>query len=68
MNQYAPSSKGAAKKDHIAMMLFVKYNRLPMPNLRLSDADVEALITYMSDPTKHIGNVISAAGEGGAGN
>jgi protein SCO1/2 len=38
-----------AEKDPIATQLFVKYNRLLMPNLKLSDADVDALIAYMAD-------------------
>jgi protein SCO1/2 len=59
-----------AEKDPIATQLFDRYNRLPMPNLRLSDADVEALITYMvdSDSTKHVDKAITAARKGGAGN
>jgi len=59
-----------AEKDPIATQLFERYNRLPMPNLRLSDGDVDALITYMadSDSAKHAGNAITAAGKRGAGN
>jgi len=59
-----------AEKDPIATQLFERYNRLPMPNLRLSDADVDALITYMadSDSAKHVGNAITVAGKRGAGN
>lgn len=36
-----------SEKDPVATDLFNQYNQMPMPNLRLSDADVEALITYM---------------------
>jgi len=59
-----------AEKDPIATQLFERYNRLPMPNLRLSDADVEGLINYMadSDSAKHVGNAITVAGKRGAGN
>jgi protein SCO1/2 len=55
-----------AEKDPIATQLFSRYNKLPMPNLRLSNADVEALITYMAhaDKAKRVGN----ARKGGAGN
>jgi protein SCO1/2 len=50
-----------AEKDPIATQLFDRYNRLPMPNLRLSDADVEALITYITDS-----NSLKKVGKGGA--
>ena len=36
-----------AEKDSIATDLYNRYNKLLMPNLKLSDADVEALIAYM---------------------
>lgn len=36
-----------AEKDPIATDLFNRYKELPMPNLRLTDSEVEALITYM---------------------
>ncbi|TAK59658.1 SCO family protein [Methylobacter sp.] len=38
------------EKDPIATDLFNRYKKLPMPNLRLTDADVEALIKYMESP------------------
>ena len=41
-----------AEKDPIALDLFNRYNKLLMPNLRLSDTDVEALITYMEAYSK----------------
>lgn len=37
-----------SEKDPIAIDLFNRYKKLPMSNLRLSDADVEALIEYMA--------------------
>jgi protein SCO1/2 len=37
-----------AEKDPLAMQLFERYNRLPMPNLRLSDSEVNALMQYMA--------------------
>jgi protein SCO1/2 len=37
-----------AEKDPVAIELFNRYKQLPMPNLRLSDTDVEALIDYMA--------------------
>ena len=36
-----------AEKDPIATALYEKYNQVLMPNLRLSDRDVEALIGYL---------------------
>jgi len=52
-----------AEKDPVAMQLFVKYNRLPMPNLKLSDADVDALIAYMADSAEPADNAIATAEE-----
>lgn len=37
-----------AEKDPLALALFKKFNELPMPNLRLSDVDVTALIDYLA--------------------
>lgn len=56
-----------AEKDPIATQLFVKYNEIAMPNLRLSDADVDALITYMADSAKQIGDAMATNSEGSAG-
>jgi protein SCO1/2 len=36
-----------AEKDPIAIDLYNRYNKILMPNLRLNDADVEALIGYI---------------------
>ncbi|MGR8931789.1 MAG: SCO family protein [Gammaproteobacteria bacterium] len=36
-----------SENDPIATALFNQYQQLPMPNLRLSDSDVQALIAYM---------------------
>ncbi len=38
------------EKDPIAIELFNRYNKLSMPNLRLTDSDIEALIEYMEKP------------------
>ena len=53
-----------AEKDPIATQLFDQYQKLLMPNLKLSDADVEALIAYMANPNKRAGKTISAAEKG----
>ncbi|MFA5923820.1 MAG: SCO family protein [Methylococcaceae bacterium] len=41
-----------AEKDPLALDLFNRYKKIVMPNFRLSDADVEALITYMEATSK----------------
>ncbi len=41
-----------ADKDPIAVELYKRYNKILMPNLKLSDADVEALIVYMEASSK----------------
>lgn len=44
--------KMLAEKDPIAINLYNRYNKIQMPNLRLGDADVEALITYIKENSK----------------
>jgi len=39
-----------SEKDPIAIELFNRYQKLPMPNLRLTDTDIEALIAYLEAP------------------
>ena len=34
-------------KNPLALALYKQYNQLPMPNLRLTDNEVEELITYL---------------------
>lgn len=41
-----------AEKDPIATALFNQYKKVLMPNFRLSDSDVEAIIKYMEDSSK----------------
>jgi protein SCO1/2 len=41
-----------AEKDSIALELFARYNKLPMPNLGLNDVDVAALIDYMASASR----------------
>ena len=55
--------KMLAEKDALAMQLFERY-RLPMPNLRLTDADVQALITFMEDEDKKRSNRLTLKGVG----
>ncbi len=44
-----------AERDPIALKLFKRYKKMLMPNLRLSDNDVEALISYMEASDKVVG-------------
>ena len=39
--------KMLSERDPIATSLYDKYKRVPMPNLRLGDPDVDALLTYL---------------------
>lgn len=39
------------ENDSIAQAMFVEYKKVKMPNLKLADADVEALLHYIQDET-----------------
>ena len=41
-----------AQNDPTALALYQQYKNLPMPNLRLSDADVESLMQFLSEREK----------------
>lgn len=43
-----------AEKDPIAIALLNQYKKVLMPNFRLTDSDVEALIKYMEETSKEI--------------
>jgi copper(I)-binding protein len=43
-----------ANKDALAMALFVKYNELAMPNLRLNRMEAEDLLDYMATETDRL--------------
>ncbi len=43
-----------AQKDPLAMQLYEKYERLAMPNLRLGDIEVDALLTYLAQETERL--------------
>ncbi|HEX6829309.1 MAG TPA: SCO family protein [Burkholderiales bacterium] len=55
-----------AEKDPIAMVLYEKYNQVFMPNLRLSDGDVEALIGYLEAESQRLGTASGTGPEPGA--
>lgn len=38
-----------AEKDPLATELFARYNKVAMPNLRLNDAEVDALLRYLDE-------------------
>lgn len=40
------------EKDPLALSLYEKYNRVPMPNLRLSDTDVDNLVEYIREESQ----------------
>jgi protein SCO1/2 len=42
------------EKDPISVSLFEAYDKVPMPNLKLSDVDVDALIKYLSEESEKI--------------
>jgi len=46
--------KVLAEKDPLAMELFVRYNNLPMPNMRLNDKDAQALLDYLDEESLRI--------------
>jgi hypothetical protein len=40
-----------AERDPLALELFEKFSEAPMPNLKLCDEDVQALIDYLAHST-----------------
>lgn len=50
-----------AEKDPIATALFERYNRIAMPNLRLSRVDIEALVAYLDGQALPAARTASAA-------
>lgn len=43
-----------AEKEPLASLLYEQYNRLAMPNMRLGDTEITALITYLEEETSRI--------------
>ncbi|MBH3409398.1 SCO family protein [Pseudomonas putida] len=43
-----------AEKEPLATLLYEQYNRLAMPNMRLGDTEITALITYLQEETARI--------------
>ncbi|MCY1435734.1 hypothetical protein D9M71_518390 [compost metagenome] len=42
------------EKEPLATQLFEQYDRVAMPNLLLSNSDIEALISYMDEETRRL--------------
>lgn len=45
----AEPDKMLAEKDPLAMAMLAEYNNLPMPNLRLSDVEIQELFIYIEE-------------------
>ncbi|MCG8291784.1 SCO family protein [Pseudomonas entomophila] len=43
-----------AERDALAMLLYGQYNQLAMPNLRLGEAEVAALLAYLEEETVRV--------------
>ncbi|MBK5001889.1 c-type cytochrome [Pseudomonas sp. S31] len=50
-----------AEKDPLAMLLLAQYKGLAMPNMRLGDAEVTAVLNYLEEETARIQTPIAAA-------
>jgi protein SCO1/2 len=46
--------KMLAEKDPLAMALLAEWNNVPMPNLRLSQSDVQDLLTYIAEESHRV--------------
>ncbi|HEP9159992.1 TPA: SCO family protein [Pseudomonas aeruginosa] len=56
--------KMLAEGDPLANRLFEQYNHVPMPNLRLADSDVNALLGYLETETEHLQRAQSGGSDG----
>lgn len=45
----AEPDKMLAEKDPLAIALLAQYNNVPMPNLRLNDLEIQALLSYIEE-------------------
>ncbi len=59
----AEPDKMLAERDPIAMALYARYNNLPMPNLRLNEIEVDALIEYMEAESRRVEQTARLAAE-----
>ena len=47
-----------AEKDPIAMQMFEAYNKVPMPNMRLSNKDAEDILLYLEEESRRVATVV----------
>jgi hypothetical protein len=47
-----------AEKDPIAMQMFEAYNKVPMPNMRLSAKDAEDILVYLEEESRRVATVV----------
>ncbi|WP_194790401.1 SCO family protein [Pseudomonas sp. UFMG81] len=47
-----------AEKDPLAMLLYEQYNQLAMPNMRLGETEVAALLAYLEEETTRVQGVV----------
>jgi len=50
----AEPDKMVAEKDSLALALLAEYDNVMMPNFRLSDVDIHALLTYIEEESKRM--------------
>ncbi len=50
----AEPDKMIEEKDPLALSLLARYNNIPMPNLRLGELEISALLTYLEEETARI--------------
>ncbi len=48
----AEPDKMLEEKDPLAMAMLEAYNNVPMPNLRLNEAEIQALLTYIEEESR----------------
>ena len=48
------------EKDPLAMALFEKYKRVPMPNLRLTDTDIDNVLDYIEEASQRLDGELEA--------
>ncbi len=56
----ADPSKMLAEKDPVVMKLYYEYDEVIMPNLRLNEVEVDALIGYMAAESRRVASLGSA--------
>ncbi|QQZ38556.1 SCO family protein [Pseudomonas sp. SK2] len=52
-----------AEKDPLALLLYEQYNRLAMPNMRLGEAEVDAVLAYLEEETARVQSPLADKGK-----